>query len=319
LKQLGCVAGNQATATSAINPNFRVGYGQNWQLAVQQNLKWNMVATVTYFAAKGTGLTQQFLPNSYAPNGTPFCATCLAGYTYTTSNGNSTDNSIQAQLQRRLRSGIGWNLSYSHNKALDDALGNGSGSFIAQNWLNPTADRGRSSGIRNDTMSGQLQYSTGVGARGGGLINGWKGVIVKDWTVTTNITVASGAPITPTDGTLTGGGTATANIRANYNGQPAYIDGFLNPLAFTAPVAGTYGNIGRDSLNGPKQFTMSATASRTFRLADRKNITFNLQSSNPLNHPNVSGWSTNVASTQFGLPSTYVGMRTVTATMRFNF
>jgi hypothetical protein len=82
LTQLGCVTGNQATTTNAINPNFRVSYAQLWQLAVQQNLKWNMVSTVTYFASKGTALTQQFLPNSYPSGGSPVCAsgyTCPAG------------------------------------------------------------------------------------------------------------------------------------------------------------------------------------------------------------------------------------------------
>jgi len=174
--------------------------------------------------------------------------------------------------------------------------------------------------VRNQSFTGSLNYSTGVGTRGGALINGWKGVILKDWMITTNMTVASGAPITPTAGKLLNGGTAQGNIRASYNGQPAYIGGILNKDAFGAPIAGQYGNIGRDVLTGPGQFTMSANASRTFRLADRKNLTFSLQSQNPLNHPNVSSWYTNAASPQqFGLPSNYVAMRSVTATMRFNF
>jgi hypothetical protein len=138
--------------------------------------------------------------------------------------------------------------------------------------------------------------------------------------LTTNITVASGAPITPTAGKLLGGGTAQANIRAYYNGQPAYIDGTLNPAAFSAPPSGLYGNIGRDALTGPGQFSISANASRTFRLADRKNLTFSLQSQNPINHPNVSSWYLNATSlNQFGLVQNYGSMRTVTATMRFNF
>jgi hypothetical protein len=318
LTQLGCVGGNQATTTNAINPNFRVSYAQLWQLAVQQNLKWNMVATVTYFASKGTALTQQFLPNSYAPGGAAVCAagfTCPAGYTYETSNGDSSYNSVQAQLNRRTRGGLGWNLSYSLAKSIDDAFGG-----IAQNWLDLTDERGPTAGVRHQSFNGSLNYSTGVGTRGGALINGWKGVLLKDWMLTTNMTVASGAPITPTAGQLLGGGTASANIRAYYNGQPVLLDGILNKNAFVTPPTGQYGNIGRDALTGPGQFTMSANASRTFRLADRKNLTFSLQSQNPLNHPNVSSWYINAASPlQFGLPSNYVLMRSVTATMRFNF
>ncbi|MGD0871712.1 MAG: TonB-dependent receptor [Bryobacteraceae bacterium] len=317
LTQLGCVSGNQATTTNAINPNFRVSYAQLWQLAVQQNLKWNMVTTVTYFASKGTALTQQFLPNSYPSGGSPVCAsgyTCPSGYTYETSNGDSTYNSVQAQLNRRTRAGLGWNVSYSLAKSIDDASGG-----IAQNWQNLTDERGRTAGVRNQSFNGSLNYSTGVGTRGGALINGWKGVLLKDWMLTTNMTVASGAPITPGAGRLLVGGTASANIRAYYNDQPAFIGGVLNSNAFTLPPAGQYGNIGRDALNGPGQFTMSANANRTFRLADRKNLTFSLQTQNPLNHPNISSWNTTVGNAQFGLPQNYVSMRTVTATMRFNF
>ena len=318
LTQLGCVSGNQATTTQAINANFRVGYNQLWQLAVQQNLKWNMVSTVTYFASKGTALPQQLLPNSYAPGGSPICVSgfiCPAGYTYETSNGNSVYDSVQAQLNRRTRGGLGWNLSYSFAKSIDD-VPNG----IDQNWLDPSGERGRTAGVRNQTFTGSLNYSTGVGTRGGALINGWKGVILKGWMLTTNMTVTSGAPITPTAGKLLGGGTAQANIRAYYNGQPAYLNGTLNPAAFSAPPSGQYGNIGRDALTGPGQFSINANASRSFRLADRKNLTFSLMSQNPINHPVVSSWYLNATSlNQFGLVQNYNQMRSVTATVRFNF
>jgi hypothetical protein len=324
LTQLGCLAGNQATTTNAINPNFRVGYTQSWQMAVQQNLKGNMVATVTYFASKGTDLTQQLYPNSFPQVGkqngpvTAPCASgfyCPVGYLYETSNGNSTDEGMRLQLQRRLRAGLGWNVMYQLNKAIDDTGG------VAQNWQDLTAERARSAGIPGETLSVQLQYSTGVSARGGGLVSGWKGVLFRDWTVMPNLTISNGSPITVTASSLTLGGAANGSIRADYNGDPAYINGYLNPAAFTVPAPGTYGNLGRDSLHGPMLLTTSASANRTFRLADRKNLTFGLQVTNPLNHPNVSGWNTSIgnSSTQFGLPTNYVAMRSVTANVRFNF
>jgi len=324
LTQLGCVAGNQATTTNAINTNFRVGYSQNWQMALQQNLKWNMVTTVTYFASKGTALTQQFYPNSYPVSGkqsSAIAAPCAAGfycpvgYLYETSNGNSTDQGLQFQLQRRLRSGLGGSVSYQLNKAIDDTGG------VAQNWQDLAAERARSAGIRGQTLSVSLQYSTGVSARGGGLVSGWKGVLFRDWTVMPSMNLASGAPITVTASSLTLGGVGGGSIRADYDGLPPYLNGYLNAAAFTVPTAGTYGNLGRDALTGPRQFTTSINANRTFRLADRKNLTFSLQAQNPLNHPVVSSWVTSIgnSSTQFGLPQGYVNMRSVTATMRFNF
>jgi hypothetical protein len=313
---LGCVARNEATTTNAINPYFRVGYTQNWQLALQQNLLWNTVATVTYIGIKGTGLPQSFYPNSYAYGGSQNCPVadiCPVGYTYQTSNGNSTDEQVILQMMRRLRSGLGGAVTYSLNKAIDDVGG------IAQNWQDLSAERARTAGIRNQSANFSLQYSTGVGTAGGTLVNGWKGVLFKDWTVMPSLVLASGAPLTITVNGYTLGGTASASERASYVGGPAFINGFLNSAAFQSPAAGAYGNLGRDVFDGPRQFSTSLNANRTFRLADRKNLTFSVQMQNPLNHPVAAGWYTSLGSNQFGTVSNYGGMRTISANMRFNF
>jgi len=65
-----------------------------------------------------------------------------------TSNGNSTRESGQLQLRRRLRSGFTADFQYTFSKALDNAaLGsrNQSVAFTAQNWLDLSDERGRSS------------------------------------------------------------------------------------------------------------------------------------------------------------------------------
>jgi len=325
LQSAGCLAGVGTTTTNAINPDFRVGYSTNWQLYVQQNLMANTVASVTYFGVKGTALTQQLYPNTApvpANQKSTYVAPCTpgfycpVGYLYETSNGNSIDNGLQLQLQRRLRSGFGGNVTYTINHAIDDApSGN-----ATQNWQDLAAERARSAGIRAQTLNVQLQYSTGVSAAGGGLVSGWKGVLFRDWTVMPGVVVASGAPITIDASQLALGGAPNGNIRVNYLGGPAYIDGRLNAAAFAVPV-GTYGNLGRDALNGPMLFSTSLTALRTFRLADRKNLTFSINATNPINHPTVSSWNLNFspANTQFGLPAAYSTMRQIAANVRFNF
>jgi hypothetical protein len=330
LQSAGCLNGIGTTTTNAINPDFRVGYTTNWQFYVQQNLMANTVASVTYFGVKGTGLTQQLYPNTApalanekAAYTYPGCASgyiCPVGYLYETSNGNSITNGVQLQLQRRLRSGLGGNVSYTLNHSIDDApSGN-----TTQNWLDLTAERARSAGIRAQTLNLQLQYSTGVSARGGGLVSGWEGVLFRDWTVMPSLILASGAPITISASQLALGGAPNGNIRVDYLGGPAYLDGRLNPAVFADPPAGAYGNLGRDALTGPMQFTTMLTALRTFRLGDRKNLTFNAGIVNPLNHPNVLSWNTNwlptaTANSQFGLPLSYQSQRTITASLRFNF
>jgi hypothetical protein len=156
--------------------------------------------TATYLGVKGTRGMQEFLPNTY-PAGAPNpCPGCAAGYAYLTSNGNSTRESGQVQLRRRLHNGLTATVQYTFSKSIDDAaLGgrNQSGSVIAQNWLNLSAERGFSNFDQRHLLNVQLQYTTGMGIGGGTLVSGWRGALLKEWTFDTQITAGSGLPLTP--------------------------------------------------------------------------------------------------------------------------
>jgi hypothetical protein len=317
------IPANTTTNTFAIDPTFKIGYSQNWQLAVQQNLLFNLVGTITYSGSKGTRLPQTFLPNS-VPNGFvasnplvpgPFGP---SGYTYETSNGDNTYNSIVFQLQRRFRSGFSGNVLYVHNKAMDDALG---GAVQAQNWLNLAGERARSSGIRNDNLTVSGQYSTGVGTRGGTLLKGWKGTLLKDWTVITNIGVGSALPLNVSVPLTVKGTGVTGSERPNLTGLPIYgVAGTnLNPLAFVSPAAGTWGSLGRNIINGPDSFSLNGQASRTVRIGERRSADLQFSATNLLNHVTFPTWNTSLGSTQFGLPTNASGMRVIQATLRFRF
>ena len=49
----------------AVDPNFRVGYAQNWQASLQRDLPGSLQMTATYLGIKGTRGVQEFLPNTY--------------------------------------------------------------------------------------------------------------------------------------------------------------------------------------------------------------------------------------------------------------
>jgi hypothetical protein len=51
--------------TFAIDPNFRVGYAQNWQVSVQRDLPGSLQMTAAYLGIKGTRGPQDFLPNTF--------------------------------------------------------------------------------------------------------------------------------------------------------------------------------------------------------------------------------------------------------------
>ncbi|HJT87555.1 MAG TPA: carboxypeptidase regulatory-like domain-containing protein, partial [Bryobacteraceae bacterium] len=76
--------------TFGVDPNFRIGYAQNWDLSVQRDLPGSLQMIATYLGIKGTRGMQEFFPNTYPIGGVNPCPLCTSGYAYLTSNGNST-------------------------------------------------------------------------------------------------------------------------------------------------------------------------------------------------------------------------------------
>jgi len=325
--------------TFAIDPKFRVGYVQTSQLSIQRDLPAALQMTAMYLGTKGTRLPQEFLPNTF-PSG----AVTPSGYVYLTSNGNSIRHSGQIQLRRRLRNGFTATTQYTYSKAVDDAplmaggivtanqggtsiaqnsnQGSTSSTSIAQNWLDLRAERALSNFDQRHQFSVQTQYTTGVGVRGGALLGGWRGVLFKEWTVASQLTMGSGLPQTPIYFAAVRGTGVTGNLRPDVTGlsiHDAPPGLFLNPAAFSVPAAGQWGNAGRNSITGPSQFTLNASLGRSFPWRDRYNIDVRLDATNVLNHVTFRNWNTAVTSAQFGLPVSPNAMRSIQTTARLRF
>ena len=339
--------------TFAVDPNFRVGYAQNWQLAVQSDLPFALQMTATYLGIKGTRGVQEYLPNTYPAGTTNPCPLCPVGYVFRASNGNSTREAGSIQLRRRLRSGFTASLQYTYSKSIDDdsvlggqgpvataaTTGNGvtAGSassspqaVVAQNWLDLNAERGLSTFDQRNLLNATIQYTSGVGLGGGALMTGWRGKLLRRWTVTGQITTASGLPQTPIYLAAVTGTGVTGSLRPNVTGESVYAapTGFhLNAAAYAAPLAGQWGDAGRNSITGPDQFTLNAQLQRTFRLKDRYNLDVRVDSTNLLNHVVFSSWNTTLnpgsnpalTSPLFGLPAAANAMRSLQTTLRVRF
>jgi trimeric autotransporter adhesin len=350
---------NITTDTFAVDPNFRIGYAQIWNLSMQRDLPGSLVLTVTYTGIKGTRGMQEFLPNTYPSGVTNLCTTCPTGFVYLTSNGNSTREAGTIQLRRRLHNGFTAELDYTYAKAIDDStLGGrnqavtagapsggasptspqGAGSntaspssasssqaspLIAQNWLDLSAERGLSNFDQRHLANFILQYTTGMGLGGGTLLSGWRGALFKEWTFLSNLTAGTGLPLTPVySATIISGTGISGTVRPEYTGAPLYAapPGLsLNPAAYTLPPPGDWGNAGRNSITGPAQFSWNASMGRTFRVNDRFNLDIRFDSINPLNHVTFPGWYTTINSPQFGLPNGTNPMRSMQATARLRF
>jgi len=321
-------------------------------VSLQRDLPASLQMTATYLGIKGTRGVQEFLPNTSPAGSVNACAACPVGFEYLTSNGNSSREAAQIQVRRRLHSGFTGVLQYTFSKSIDDdaALGGQGASatpqnnagpgappssanppaaatgqqslMIAQNWLNLSAERSLSTFDQRHLVSLQLEYTTGMGPGGGTLLGGWRGRLLKEWTFASLVTAGSGLPENPVYFAPVEGTGFTGTIRPDDTGAAvaaAPAGRYLNPAAYAAPLQGQWGNAGRNSITGPSQFSLNASLARTFRLNDRFNLDFRIDSKNALNHVTFTGWDTTINSAQFGLPASANEMRSMQTTLRLRF
>ena len=334
--------------TFGLDPRFRVGYAQTWQLALQRDLPGAMQLTATYLGVKGTHGVQQFLPNSHALGAPDPCPACPAGFVYETSGGNSTRHSGQMQLRRRLRAGFTALLLYTYSKSIDyDATLGGQGhtssvtesSFsendaltmsslppqspaIAQDWHDLPAERSLSSFDQRHLLNVQAQYTTGQGLEGGTLLHGWPARLLKEWTLLTRVNAGSGLPETPLFPAAVPGTGWIGPLRPSLTGQPIYAyqgHTHLNSSAYAAPATGTWGTARRNSIRGPNTFSLDGAVQRTFRPSAHFYLDARVEATNLLNHVVFDSWNSTVDNAQFGQPVAASQMRSLQTTLRLRF
>jgi hypothetical protein len=149
--------------------------------------------------------------------------------------------------------------------------------------------------------------------------------LLSDWSATASLRLQTGAPLTATvlgtsaDPSGTG---AVGSGRADATGLPVNSgSGPFNLLAFAVPVAGQYGNAGRNTIPGPGMISLDATFGRTIQFGDsaRRSLDIRLSATNVLNHVNITSWGTVVNSANYGLPAGAGAMRTLSLSLRVRF
>src|SRR5262249_37192106 len=268
------------TNTYPIGPNYRLGYAQTWTFAVQENLPHNTIVELEYIGTKGTALDILRQPNRATP-GSPLTAAQrlqignATGFSYETAQGSSIMHMGQIRLTRRLSRGISATATYAFQKSLDNASSfGGGGGTVAQNDNNLRLERGLSTfDQRHHLTVGYTATSPIGGARGFLRGKGFTRKLLEGWMINGNFTATSGTPLTArVPGTLvnTGGTAAFGSGRAEASGLPIDGDPYFNLAAFTLPLAGQYGNAGRNTIPGLFRTSLNSSFGRAFRFADSR-------------------------------------------------
>ncbi len=309
------------TNTYAVARDYKPAYAQSWNASLQQTVARFYVIQIGYQGTKGTHLDVLQSPNRAPLGGSstttqqrlqiPYAST----FTYDLSEGNSIYNALQLSLARRQQRNRSFNLSYTLSHSIDDTSTLGGG--VVQIVNNIRNERARSNNDQRHRLNFNYQVQSPVGADR----TSWKWHAIRGWTLQSNVSVNSGSPVTATVSGDPSGTGIVGGARAEATGAPvnAAANYFFNLAAFSVPQTGTYGNAGRNTIPGVLNFGMNGSVFRSFRIKEKHTLTFTVQASNPLNRVTVTGFGTVIGSVNAGLPTGAAGMRSITASTRFNF
>ncbi len=116
---------------------------------------------------------------------------------------------------------------------------------------------------------------------------GWD-YIVGGWQFNSNTTIQSGLPFNV--GYDTSGISDTGPNRPDIVGDPntgGSRDRFFDPTVFAKPAVGTFGNLERNALRGPKYWRTDASLFKKFRFTETKELEFRVETVNLFNHVNL--------------------------------
>jgi hypothetical protein len=95
---------------------------------------------------------------------------------------------------------------------------------------------------------------------------------------------------------------------------------WFNTAAFVAPATGTFGTVGRDSLQGPHALRFDVAVSRRFRVLESREVQLRMEVFNLFNHPVFGNPVTSLNSSSFGKIQSQSGDgRTFQFAFKFNF
>ena len=299
---------------TALRVSYAGSFGYHGLLSVDPNtIPPQICADVAGCIAGGTGAARSTVPQGaqYIPVGTRPNPYLSAGFFWYT-EGNSSYNALQIDVDRRLTRGFEMRANYTFAKSLDvnSALTGAQANNQPQMVMNRTD-------LRRDWGPSALDVTHQASLSGTWQIplHGWAG----GWELNAIATLLSGFPFTPQLGSNRSGDGDTRNPdRPSYN--PAFtgpiINGspnqWFNPAAFIPPAVGTWGNVGRGTLTGPGLANLDTSLFRNFKLRERITLQFRAEFFNVLNHANFGTPNATVfAGTS---PSPSAGLITTTAT-----
>ncbi len=116
------------TNNFAVNPNYRLGYVQIWNLDIQQEIRPTLLLNLDYTGTKGT--RSRYAGSAESRTATACASPACRRSTRKIRVGDSSANAGSVRLRKRLQPGLSVGGTYTFSKSLDNASTIGSGAAL---------------------------------------------------------------------------------------------------------------------------------------------------------------------------------------------
>jgi hypothetical protein len=300
------------------NPHWHIGYVQSMNVAIEQQLRSNLMVRAAYVGDRGVNLqdNNEQNPAIYGPGATVANTNNrralypnFASMIEMNNAGWSHYNALQMTLEKRMSHGFSFVANYTRSKTTDNQSTDQQLTLTNPDPFDPSFNNG----LANEDvpnaflLSGTGELPTVKSAPR------WVRVIEGGWGLSGIVTWANGEPFTITSG--------QDNSRSGVNLDRAdlvpgvspslpsnrprsqEIAAYFNTSAFVQNALGTFGDSPRNPLRNPNYFNVDAGLQRTFPLTERFRLKFRVEEFDATNHPHLSQPGTNASTsplTSFG-------------------
>jgi hypothetical protein len=328
---LAPAAGN--TSAFAVDPNFRIGYVQQWFFNIQRAITSSILVEANYLGNRGIRLMEVISPNQPPPGPGPQAPRRpipqLGIFGYNQSRGSSNYNAMQLRLEKSAQQGLGVVVQYTYAKALgNNSTLNGSISEFPrpQNSRNIDGDYGLAAFDHTHRFVANFVYMlpVGPGKQFLGSTRGFAGKLLEGWQLAGIVTLQDGVPFTIRDG-VDQSNTGEGADRPDQIGDPRLsgsqqtVQQFFNIGAFKLQAPNTFGSTGRNTVRGPGYKNFDFSVIKTTKITESHRLEFRAELFNIFNHPNFNIPDRTLTSLTFGQINQAFASRDIQFALKYIF
>ncbi|MGA8597021.1 MAG: carboxypeptidase regulatory-like domain-containing protein [Bryobacteraceae bacterium] len=312
-------------------PNWKPTDVMNWNLTVEQQLAKDILLRIGYVASKGTHLSYNTDVNAPLPSATasqdneqdrrPYQQ--YEQITQDQSNGNSSYNSLQVEVDKRFSHGVTLSGNYTWARSIDEV--SYQTDLCGINIINPYDIRAyRGVSDFNVPQRFVLNYLWQLPSPKQGVskavLGGWETSAIWTWQSGFPLNIASG-------GDYSYSLPEVGNDQAQVVSTPQYTQGstaqklaqWFTTGSFTAPQSNSFGNAGRNILIGPGTFNVDFAAHKVFSFGERYKLQYRAEFFNFFNHPQFNNPDTTLSDSTFGQITSARDPRIMQMALKFIF